>query len=173
MITIKTLKKFCATDDSRILHEPFTVGEYTYATNRKIAIRVPHFPSVNLATDPQPIEKQFAEGIPTDPLTKWEKLAPFEYRQVLEDCDECLGTGLVTCDYDHDHECDECEGTGQVTVLQKKAIGVRLFNKEYLALISTLPDCEIAPDFGGREDALAFRFNGGHGLLMPIVRKTI
>lgn len=47
--------------------------------------------------------------------------------------------------------------------------GHRLFRGFYLIEISKLPAARVAVDYGGPLDPLPFKFDGGYGLLMPLL----
>ena len=129
-ITLQDLQKFCIRDEARYeLTHPFTVGDYTYATDGRIAIRVPALPEADATpkkTNPTSI---FAD----DPATYTPiELPPGwqEFPQLTKicadckgvgkcperiECDECCGSGEAECPTCHqDHDCPECQGKGDV-----------------------------------------------------------
>ena|SRR3990167_2778804 len=167
------LLKFCSSEKSRSnFRVPFSKGEYTYATNGHLAIRVAR---TNLnAPD---CESIFATAIERgDP--PWIDLPPFELKQ--EKCPGCLGTGFVdeecrSCakESPNAYECEECEGgvilSGSAIVKAEKG-KVRLAAK-YLDLLKDLPEIKIGVDGdeSTRSDKpIRFKFEGGEGLLMPM-----
>ena len=49
MIALETLQPFCAKESWRAICLPWSLGEYTYATNGKVAVRVPEVPQIAVA----------------------------------------------------------------------------------------------------------------------------
>lgn len=172
------LQKFCAVHDPRNwLEKPFTEGDFTYATNGHILVRVPRldgYPDVHekmretclkvFATNPQ---GSLVPGLPADPAVKMIK------------CDVCAGSGEV-CDgcggwnnikRGHEVDCDECDGTGEVESWGSNfvAVGCAHVEPRYLRLVKGLPNVMVYVN--GEEKALYFTFDGGDGLLMPRRKK--
>lgn len=38
-------------------------------------------------------------------------------KETIVECPECDGTGVVMCEYEHEHDCPECDGSGKAKVL--------------------------------------------------------
>jgi hypothetical protein len=109
---------------------PWVCKGHIYATDGKIAVRVP----TNLPDDPPPppIGGKKKEWPPAYSALKWDgdwlhvelpDAGPEQPRRQCKDCGgkgtvnrcgECDGTGEVECDYNHMHACDECGGTGKL-----------------------------------------------------------
>lgn len=157
------LKKFCGTDTWRTyIHDPFSRGEYTYATDGAIIVRVPLVAEIGETPRTPNPEKIFAPM----PADGWRTLrvalptvAPTKecgscYHGFEHDCPDC------TC------ECDECKGTGFVEPNLSTEIGGVIFDLKYIRMVAELPGVEvvitdgISPSF--------FRFEGGDGALMPM-----
>jgi len=160
--TAEQLQPFCEnTGDLRRLHlaQPFTVGAWTYATNGRLAVRVPAIPGVPGGN--VPVEPLFhanpATGapIPLAGLTVPPTAGP-------SICPECLGKN-------NPDGCDYCEGDGKEP---EEAIPVKvghhLVSHIYLNLLKGLDEVQIYPAPADPCSCLAFTFDGGNGLLMPI-----
>lgn len=167
------LTPFCGKDDDRwYLNAPFSEGEFTYATNGHILIRVAR--RDDITSEPEQMmnrcAKLFAEAAPTPPI------AIPEIPPIVEgDCDCCNGAGshereCGTGDYD----CDDCAGTGRVmkepgdSWYPQIDVGDAAFAPNYLRLIKSLPNVQFMPN--GQHGA-HFTFDGGDGLLMPIKKE--
>jgi hypothetical protein len=147
------LKSFCGTDPFRAyIHEPFSVGEFTYATNGHIMVRVPRLPDVPEQT------KQ----------AKWD--APFQ---------DLSGTIFESLDHhalpkqagpDCECTCENCRGSGKEIFLSKASTTVRgcVYNLRYIAMALALPGVEFAVAKKTHESPLLFRFDGGLGSVMPM-----
>lgn len=166
------LKPFCGTDVYRsYLHQPFSQGDFTYATNGHICMRVPRREDapeqdkVNPSAMPWDKAQDFA---PLPMLTLPEKSTD------IRECDECYDG------YEHDCPdceciCEACHGTNQIDFDSDEKMSVDLFGipfaLRYVRLLMTLPGVQISlvqmPTFDAAK-GLAFRFEGGDGLLMPL-----
>lgn len=163
---IDTLQKFCANDSDprHYFCHPNTVGEFTYATNGEIMIRVPKLDAEFPAFDKLP---DFECVIPADDA-EYVSLPELPPAPEVEDCPDCNGDGVVgTCPYcPHEHPCHRCGETGRVLPLVTVAVGRAFFDRKYLALIADFPGIEVAPrDFN---QGMRFRFDGGIGVVMPM-----
>src|SRR6056297_3048026 len=84
----------------------------------------------------------------------------------LSTCDECHGSGEVTCDYDHEHECPECQGSGKVKSLhplsRREVLlpGMGKFNHRYLWAVQQLQPASGFQFMRGPE--VTFSIAGGH-----------
>lgn len=158
------LKKFCSTDTLRKdLHEPFSRGEYTYATDGYIMVRVPLVAEIGeVPYTPNP-EEIFAPM----PADGWRTLR-VELPPVAppEECGLCYDGSVHDCP-DCTCECDECNGTGLVPAKVSTEIGGEIFNMKYIRMIAELPGVEVA--LGVSDAAMFFRFEGGVGALMPMM----
>lgn len=120
---LEILRGFCEAPSARFLHNPFTIGPYSYASNGHIAVRVPALADVSA----RPAEvKNDLERLPwPDESTPWESLpelpaasheCPFcEGRGRVVTCFECIGEGSVSWETDrhfYSAECEECDGAG-------------------------------------------------------------
>ena len=129
MIDAAYLQKCCsAYDDLRwYLRKPWSRGEWTYATNGHIMIRVPRLPDV-AENDKSPDAEKLLAKIP--PATEWlsvPALAPLP----KIDCPECDGNGTRECSMGYKHPCEECDGTGKVEELIRVTVGNACFKFGY------------------------------------------
>lgn len=173
------LTKFC--DPQRpVVASPFSAGFYTYATNGYIAVRVARRDGVNDipgtadaierrlvhwygAMSPFPAASEIAVIIPPCPVC-----SGVGGRFSLE-CDECDGTGTVTCgECGHDRDCDkcidgvketrpaspddaaehvedcgECNGSGKKDDIEWASVGPYWIDWKWVQLMTALPDLEI------------------------------
>jgi predicted RNA-binding Zn-ribbon protein involved in translation (DUF1610 family) len=107
-MTKDDLHKFCATDPFRTnINKPFTKGEYTYATNGHILVRVPKIDSVG--------EQEVSDIYrPVEPEPIFATIKPHTYHPIPEipepiirPCVMCGGDGKI-------YICPECDGDGEV-----------------------------------------------------------
>lgn len=161
MITIELLQNFCGTDDARVgIHKPFTQSGYTWATDGRIAVRVPAMESVpknplapkNTAYVFKPFnaEKCIA-AIPAFPAVK------------LVACSSCGGTG----EEDDGSECWNCEGDPLSEKAEPVQCGTRKLSNILLAKMEKLPGLLIQID-GDKLSPCSFTFDGGCGIVMPM-----
>lgn len=194
------LKPFCApNEDYRRLTDPFNDGDYTYATNSHICVRVPRradcertLADAKLTTSPGGIALW-----PTD-ATQWQPLLPVPEPVMVAcpvcggkragRCWECGGCGIVefendfneytvdckTCDGEGAAICKTCDENGQVIENQFVDYGPGFFKLEYLMLVNALPAVQIAfePHGTSKVTCLQFRFDGGEGVLMGCQRPS-
>ena len=194
MITAADLQPFCSTDKTRVrIVSPFSIGDWTYATDGRMLVRVPRLADVpeydgpawtiqppQYLTDNPPGDvwlpiPELPPATPDVPCQKCGGKAP-------ETCPACDGDGEVEYEFDYggttytiEHECPVCEdptcrscdGTGiEPRKIVTVEVGGALFNVEFLRKFAALPDAELAP----REHWLPcrVRFAGGEGLIMPM-----
>lgn len=158
------LTQFCERNGFRLwMTEPFGIGEYTYASNGVILVRVPRsdWPSVDLPSEVLPasfprILKWLYDSPAMAPIPA---IPPGPF---YEKCLWCAGSGEV--EYD---ECEECDGEGVIEKYTYYRFGTRSFNARYLRMIKALPDSRLAIK-GPKMDGALFTFTGGRGLLMPV-----
>jgi len=163
------LQAFCADrEDIRYyLRKPWSDGEYTYASNGHIIVRVSRLPDV--AEEPKAPN---AAGLIAKiaPASNWMPV-PVAVMPPMIECDECHGTGLYIDPFDNDPtqqpspmDCEWCNHTGKV----KKLVGVRVDNAWFdQGYLSMLQGWEISPD-GTKKAAWIRNVNiEADGLLMP------
>ena len=133
-MTPEELKKFCADEDDcrYYTHEPFSRGDYTYATEGHLIVRVPRLDLVETDRSREAtkrlgekVERMFADR------NKAAELLPIPAVDLLPitTCGDCGGTGknaeCPECDgnkevefsnayHDYEFTCETCNGTGRV-----------------------------------------------------------
>jgi hypothetical protein len=174
------------------LKRPFIIGEYIYASNGHIAVRIPKQEGIEAAIHdkvPQ-IEQLFTDNIQCKFLKALVTLpSPI-------DCNFCGGSGTVykcpACDgegdfdhHDYNYACKTCDETGDVDVgkqtdkrdcfqcdgtghkPQRVKVGKTGFDSRYLSIIFALPGVQFAPHPDDNTKTGYFKFDGGEGLIMP------
>jgi hypothetical protein len=129
------LLPFCSTDPSRPeLHNAFTRGDFTYATDGHILVRVPARPGIpDLDPDKPP---KFA-GLIASLEPRWldpdAKMAPLPECEIIrrdikpckacggrgrvKTCGRCRGLGTIECgECGHENDCGNCRGNGALRV---------------------------------------------------------
>ncbi len=195
---IEKLKKFCGDPNyNEKIGAPWSAGEFSYATNGFILVRVPRLAgiperenTVNLKTlmdlNPEP-EEGYVEApgiadlaIPECPRCKGKETSP-------ELCEECDGAGVVTlgnryhdyectcqtCGGDGEHgRCSKCRSTGYLIDSEDTVVEIAgaLFKKvNILNLTREFGKLQVAPPCP-RGKASWMRFPGGQILTMPVTR---
>jgi hypothetical protein len=171
------LLPFCGASPKRAYFaRPVTAGEFTYATDGVIILRVPRGDAEPTKDLPEiALEKPF-EGIEAagfEPLLTKRKLPAAPEPKKVE-CYACEGSktehGCPNCTC----PCERCGGTGEVTDIDEKvSTTVRgvTFDLRYVLLMLSLPGVEVATK-ADKDKPLLFRFDGGIGALMPMRNKT-
>lgn len=186
-------------DDIRpYLRTPILRGEWIYATNGHIVVRVPKADGIAAVESDKPkdIDELFTKN-------KYANFIDIPALPPAEKCPVCLGSGIgykcPDCDgkgaFDkggHNYCCKECDGSGQVddgraadkelcvecdgagdAPYMAVKVGEWHYNRRYLAKIESLPEVKFAPPPEvptTRDDVAAayFVFDGGEGLLMSM-----
>jgi hypothetical protein len=194
-MTAEDLKKFCSIEEHRpMLHEPWSRGGFTYATDAAIIVRVPELRDVPQRPGAPEARNIFVEaGNDHHNAVYYPLPALPEPKTRL--CDTCAGLrGVRRVSFDllepEDYlapatlpigvdavegvtRCPDCEGSGRVDVLQYIDIGARRFNVRYLALIAELPlvSAALFQTYAPSENWFPMKFlfaESGEGLLMPL-----
>lgn len=138
-LTATDLMPFCWPSDGDSfradLAAPFSFGDYTYASDGRIMIRVPRIAGTDveppaqhdLGSKVKTLEgylrrTEFAKFKPL-PSVNLPPVPPYQPQPCKEcaatgrihsvSCTKCDGTGVVTCPTcDHDDDCDRCNGVG-------------------------------------------------------------
>lgn len=184
------LNRFCADVDNYplrpYLNNPMTRADFEYATNGKIIVRMP---TVQAYSDNFPlkllkkVEEMFAREV-----SELSMLPAFTHEPPLP-CRECDGLGYVsycpnydgegthTCDLSYSHDCESCDGkrechschgNGTNCTRVPVKIGPRNIALRYVSMIQTLPNVRV--DLGGGPyDPMYFAFDGGDGIVMPMI----
>jgi hypothetical protein len=194
---LEDLQKFCSSDGTRYkLSTPFSIEDYTYASDGRIIIRVAAIAEARRDDVPDGL----AEVIPP-PGADWREVEfppgwesfealPNPCRACqgvgkLPECRRCDGTG--ECDHcgeqcrrcdgrgvDVDsndtptRECEDCDGSGmrEAAFLVSLNRGGVTVNLKYLKLIASLPGWKLTHR-GNEKTVLRFEFDGGAGGVMP------
>lgn len=167
------LQPFCGREETfHKINRPFSRGEFSYATNGHIMVRVPRRSDVEENTVSPATETIYDQH----PAASFEPAPAIElpgHAAVLEkeECTECNGTGSG-CECENCQcDCQSCDGTGGVENEQLISVGFKgaIYNRAWMAMMLGLPNLELGPV--DKEKPLRFRFDGGEGLLMPMRRK--
>ena len=163
------LKLFCLTDKTRskAIGQPWSDGEFTYATDAAIIVRVPRLSDV--PENPNaPTSAVAARIFETATDGKWSALPEFTAPKYVT-CENCGGGGNCDCpDCVDTHTCGICHGTGEkLEKLPSVKFGEQLVSPKYLALLATLPGVRLANAVETLKP-LHFKFDGGEGRLMPM-----
>lgn len=167
------LKPFCSTNPTRsvALGQPWSAGEFTYATDGRILVRVPS--RADVPENPKaPKTEHIVHLFDDNPHAgEFRHLPEFTKPQITE-CESCKGSGQCECPRCRDeHACGACDGTGKVEEkLPGVEFGSQFVSPHYLALLATLPNVTMANGEANYE-ALSFRFDGGDGRLMPLMAR--
>ena len=157
------LQKFCASPDDcyhNNMSKPYSRGDYTYATNGHVLIRVPRINRIPEIPKAPSADKLW----PVSKLTDYE--IPAFSTPAFRPCPYCEGEGK----WGNGVTCDECEGEKQLPDVKAIDVGPACYSDHYLTLIKELPELKFYPQ---KTDEYTyppayFTFNGGEGLLMPI-----
>lgn len=156
------LQSFCAlpSEPREILHKPFRIGAWVYASNAHYCVRVP-------ATD-EP-EVAIGKGVrnAADLFAKFaaDEFEPMPRLARAPTCRTCKGSGVWRDGLGED-DCFECLGRG-FAKWQRTRIGDADFELGYLNKMATLPNVQIHPR--GPVNPMTLRFDGGEALLMPMI----
>jgi hypothetical protein len=189
------LMKFCGGKNQVRLATPFSIGEFTYATNGHILVRVPRLADIPERTDAPPpakVEEVFNhykgdyQPIPAVGPIKTKSCPVCEGTGKFQTCPECDGTGLVSFSNDYNDydftcetcggdgkfkegkelECEKCAGTGKIVKTERVDAAGRKYDKKYLLMLKKLPGCKLA--VGKELDPAHFIFDDGDGVIMPM-----
>jgi len=158
------------------LTEPFVQGGYVYATDGKIAIRIPtrrpdtfhegRFPNMQQVFDTL-LTNHSGSKEPWQPWPTKPVFAPTEpAAQTGIDCPICRTQGHYYADGDS-ATCVYCDATGWVERWDNVDTGKSIIAGRYWRLISRLPNVWYRERMRDG-DPIWFRFAGGDGLLMTI-----
>ena len=163
------LQQFCSKDPMRPnLRKPFSRGKFTYATDGRIAVRVPRIADVPEQETPNP-EKLFEEYFKDVPRGTIEVTVP-EIKDDWQACRECDGSGKehdcpdCTCG-----ECEDCGGKGRInrSPTVTISIGAATYDARYMKQVLALPGLRF-PAAPPKDKPAGFVFEGATGLLMPL-----
>jgi hypothetical protein len=173
-MNIETLQKFCGKLGKReSIETPWTNGDYTYATDGRILVRVDNHPSARVC-------EKGKIGLDVSVFAfDHNRLGPPCWIPVPDvvllskPCLICQGLGrkiCVTCG--SEFPCTACSGDGIVFGENENRVAIveAEVNGVYLKLIKdNLENAEIEiAEKGHEHDPLRFKFDGGLGYLMPM-----
>lgn len=162
------LKPFCGTDETRpYLCVPFSHGDFSYATNGHIMVRIPRSGDLpeqtkNIATN---WDAPF-EGFEAATFSPVKVNLPPPIADV--ECESCEGRGQEHDCPDCECICPECEGSGLESADHGISTTIRghTYALRYVRLMLSLPGVILADNTDAKKPLL-FRFDGGIGALMP------
>ncbi len=160
------LDKFCrCSTDGRVML-PITIGEYCYATDGRIAVRLPHADAPDF-----PVITAHDESFYWLVVTLFDQFVPENLASipphetpVEKECPSCKGKGRLNWGSALPTPCAYCGGYGTRPVAV--AIGNTHVSSRYLALIESLPGIRADFSNSGLDVPISFSFDGGIGLLM-------
>jgi hypothetical protein len=194
--TTLDLTPFLATGESRYsLTSPFVRLGHRYFTDGRVCVRVPAPGETD--ADVHDAFKSANEVFPVSDPGDWKPWPDDGWVDGEIQCLACKGIGLVntrkcitcdgtgetTCDYCHkSDECEDCWGDGYtggtkckacggkcwVSGREKQLIGGVPFNAEFVQKILALPNVQYSPSSVQKSKPIAFKFDGGEGMLMPL-----
>jgi hypothetical protein len=98
------LEKFCH-ESKEIIGKPWSAGDYSYATDGFLAVRVPRESYIPENSDAPDMSKLLWDH---ESLNDWQSLPVYDLA-ALKDCTLCKGTKKA-------RRCYECDGDGELTV---------------------------------------------------------
>lgn len=102
---------------------PWSVGEWSVATNGHILVRVARRADIPENDKAPDLSKPLAQAahatdiapIPNFTMPETKACRQCRGNKMMTECPDCSGQGYRTCPTcDHDKDCDDCDGTGQV-----------------------------------------------------------
>lgn len=153
------LQRFAAGEDGLRynISLPWSRGEWSYATNRHIIVRVPRLADVDENPQTPDAEKLFVEAKQTEFIP-----VPVCAMPADVDCKHCGGAGVIWVSRHQNERCGWCDHTGKVPCFDGMDVGDSHFAQRYLAMIQ---GWEIAPN--GPDNPAWIRNGEAVGLLMP------
>ena len=192
---IEILNKFCNKDKyRRNISTPFSIGDYTYATNGHVIIRVDKVESIGSvenSLNPETLltwdHSKIKEWLPLPEysIDISDKCRYCRGTGKSEECSECEDEGFVEFSNSHNNyevECKTCEGFGTVVSedIPCDNCGESGFNLNspinfkdkkvnvrYLELIKDLTSIALSPA-GDPVEPIRFKFYDGCGFIMPM-----
>lgn len=164
------LQKYCSEDERRInIRTPFTRGEFTYATNGHILVRVPRQEDA-----PERDDAPHAERVYDPPAANAGEYLPISFPRLpkweceKDECPSCDGRGTDHDCPDCQCKCDDCSGNGEVVIEPKDYVAIDgiSFSLKYALMLAELSNLRIG--VARPNEPLAFQFDGGAGILMPV-----
>lgn len=175
---------------------PWGRGEWSYATDCKMVIRVPRLDEFGERGENDGDTNRFDDLLAAVTATTW-YCVPDYLPAAPGPCPRCHGVPAVKCEacdgdghvawefrhggrtYDAVEDCPVCDGAGTVECTECVGtgkgvepvveVGPALIHADYLRLLARLPGCRLAPVDGW--GPVVFEFDGGgRGAVMPVRR---
>jgi hypothetical protein len=181
-ISPELIESFCS-DEKKYLSTPYNIGDYTYATDGLVAIRVARNKKYDKETGPKSIEKILPSKI-IDECNIWTD------RYSVGDsipipCTDCHGKGIIIAlsnsGIRYEIECKLCHGKKEKhTALKMKSVRAKdsdettellcfgniLIAPKLFSRVAKLPKLEISTDNQNEIwKPMCFRFDGGIGII--------
>lgn len=172
------IEAFCGRSDidgRTWTHRPWVKHNRVYATNGHVLVECPLFSNsvleaIGAVINPDKVPNNIADMLANAfAAPTWQ---PLPELPAFKPCCGCSGTGAFREVYEpidalgpDGGTCGWCEGYGEE--FARIEIGDTGFCIRYLRLLSSLPGVMIAPNW---LNTCAFTFDGGRGLLMPMVK---
>jgi hypothetical protein len=185
-MNLEDFSPFCSGYNKK-MEKPWSRGDFTYASDGFIVIRVPRredCPEIENPVNaeaifnvtPEPVDGFIA--LPSIEKIGELKVCPKCKGKALEECPECDGEGELdirsdfntytveckSCGGEGD-ECAECHGAGNIEPTPTVEIGGSMFTTPYIRALIALPGAQIAVNRDSRK-ASWIKFKGGDALLM-------
>lgn len=159
------LKPFCSTKEHvREIREPFPRGDFLYATNGHIMVRVPR-PADAVEVERAPHAEKLWDKTPLLELAPLPAMTLPAVKKV--DCASCGGGTESIHDCPNCNcECDTCGDQGEIEVQTTCEVNGTIFDTKYVRLIQTLPGV-MFPTSPPKDVGAKFTFDGGEGMVMP------
>lgn len=173
--TDAVLRNFCSGDERRpITCRPWSFGDFSYATNGTIIVRVPLVADVPIVADREKTAKMVDQW-----LTNYASMERVPAPRIdlpkgrSWTCDECDGRGTKHDCPDCGCDCRECDGTGRCHQPVLVAWRGTHISRENWRLVTALPGSVIAasPPLPPVHDHISFAFDGGSGIVMPMRKR--
>ena len=170
------LKPFCETYETPLcLTKPFSRGDFTYAADGRVCIRVARREEV---PEQENHDRPDILKLPWDVDRKYMPLItpPLPSQSVQTELCGCFDGFEHDCP-DCKCVCEACNGTGHQTIDSDANISIDVlgipFDLSLVRLIASLPNLQIALAIANWRDILiiAFTFDEGAGFLMPLSRR--
>lgn len=174
MITLEKLSEFSSAFYGPV---PFTIGEYSYATDGHIMLRVRALDGATGEKTPKNPDKLFEKLFAEGPMLPASIELPEEVISSKK-CWECQGEGTInhsdcpTCSCED--KCEDCGGTGKTPISSDDGLCVKIggffFGARLIRRIKTLPNVRFCSRVV--KNAMSFQFDTGDGLVMRLTDKS-
>jgi hypothetical protein len=181
-ISPELIESFCS-DEKKYLSTPYNIGDYTYATDGLVAIRVARNKKYDKETGPKSIEKILPSKI-IDECNIWTSKV-FVGDIIPIPCTDCHGKGVIVVTSNsgirYEFECKLCSGKKEKYIVCKKVpfkaknsdkttellcFGNILIAPKLFSRVLKLPSLEISTDSQNEVwKPMCFRFHGGIGII--------